>query len=84
MSEGTNLSTLLEAILFGSGRSMSVDELASLLSLRNFQISEGLEELKATMDSRKSSALQLTDVSGRWIIEVKPDISPFLPGSFKP
>ena len=84
MSEGTNLSTLLEAILFGSGRSMSVDELASLLSLRNFQISEGLEELKATMDSRKSSALQLTDVSGRWIIEVKPDISPFLPESFKP
>ena len=84
MSEGTNLSTLLEAILFGSGRSMSIDELASLLSLRNFQISEGLEELKATMDSRESSALQLTDVSGRWIIEVKPDISPFLPESFKP
>ena len=59
MSEGTNLSTLLEAILFGSGRSMSVDELASLLSMRNFQISEGLGELKAIMDSRKSSALQL-------------------------
>jgi len=84
MSEGANLSTLLEAILFGSGRSMSVDELASLLSMRNFQISEGLGELKAIMDSRKSSALQLTDVSGRWIIEVKPDISPFLPESFKP
>ena len=76
--------TLLEAILFGAGKSMSVDELASLLSLRNFQIAEGLQELKSMMAARKSSALQLTEVTGRWIIEVKPEISPSLPESFKP
>lgn len=84
MSEGPSIHTLLEAILFGAGRSMSVDELASLLSLRNFQVTEGLGELKSMMGSRKSGALQLTEVTGRWIIEVKPEISPSLPESFKP
>ena len=84
MSSKPEIHTLLEAILFGAGKSMSVDELASLLSLRNFQIAEGLQELKSMMATRKSSALQLTEVTGRWIIEVKPEISPSLPDSFKP
>ncbi|MEE2625795.1 MAG: SMC-Scp complex subunit ScpB [Candidatus Thermoplasmatota archaeon] len=84
MSSKPEIHTLLEAILFGAGKSMSVDELASLLSLRNFQIAEGLQELKSMMAARKSSALQLTEVTGRWIIEVKPEISPSLPESFKP
>jgi segregation and condensation protein B len=84
MSSKPEIHTLLEAILFGAGKSMSVDELASLLSLRNFQIAEGLQELKSMMAKRKSSALQLTEVTGRWIIEVKPEISPSLPESFKP
>ena len=84
MSSKPEIHTLLEAILFGAGKSMSVDELASLLSLRNFQIAEGLQELKSMMAMRKSSALQLTEVTGRWIIEVKPEISPSLPESFKP
>ena len=84
MSTKPEIHTLLEAILFGAGKSMSVDELASLLSLRNFQIAEGLQELKSMMAARKSSALQLTEVTGRWIIEVKPEISPSLPESFKP
>ena len=84
MSSKPEIHTLLEAILFGAGKSMSVDELASLLSLRNFQVAEGLQELKSMMAARKSSALQLTEVTGRWIIEVKPEISPSLPESFKP
>tara|TARA_B100001175_G_scaffold315377_1_gene326796 strand:+ start:11208 stop:11834 length:627 start_codon:yes stop_codon:yes gene_type:complete len=84
MSNSHSLHTLLEAILFGAGRSMSVDELASLLSMRNFQISEGLHDLKKVINSREDGALQLAEVSGRWIIEVKPDISPSLPESFKP
>ena len=84
MSSKPEIHTLLEAILFGAGKSMSVDELASLLSMRNFQVAEGLQELKSMMAARKSSALQLTEVTGRWIIEVKPEISPSLPESFKP
>ena len=55
MSSKPEIHTLLEAILFGAGKSMSVDELASLLSLRNFQIAEGLQELKSMMATRKSS-----------------------------
>ncbi len=84
MTEGPHLSSLLEAILFGAGRSMSVDELAKLLGKRNFQISESLSELKKDMGEREKSALQLSDVSGRWIIEVNPSLSQFLPDSFKP
>jgi len=84
MTEGPPLSSLLEAILFGAGRSMSVDELAKLLGKRNFQVSESLTELKKDMSEREQSALQLSEVSGRWIIEVNPSLSQFLPDTFKP
>jgi segregation and condensation protein B len=84
MTEGPPLSSLLEAILFGAGRSMSVDELAKLLGKRNFQVSESLTELKKDMVGREQSALQLSEVSGRWIIEVNPSLSQFLPDTFKP
>ncbi len=84
MTEGLPLSSLLEAILFGAGRSMSVDELAKLLGKRNFQVSESLTELKKDMVGREQSALQLSEVSGRWIIEVNPSLSQFLPDTFKP
>ena len=84
MTEGPPLSSLLEAILFGAGRSMSVDELAKLLGKRNFQVSESLTELKKDMSEREQSALQLSEVSGRWIIEVNPSLSRFLPDTFKP
>ena len=70
MSSKPEIHTLLEAILFGAGKSMSVDELASLLSLRNFQIAEGLQELKSMMATRKSSALQLTEVTGLSLIHI--------------
>ena len=58
---------MLEAILFGAGRSMSVDELAKLLAKRNFQISESLDELRNEMEKRENTALQLSEVSGRWV-----------------
>ena len=84
MTEAPPLSSMLEAILFGAGRSMSVDELAKLLAKRNFQISESLDELRNEMEKRENTALQLSEVSGRWIIEVNPSLSPFLPDTFKP
>ena len=83
MTEAPPLSSMLEAILFGAGRSMSVDELAKLLAKRNFQISESLDELRNEMEKRENTALQLSEVSGRWIIEVNPSLSPFLPDTFK-
>ncbi|MCP4846975.1 MAG: SMC-Scp complex subunit ScpB, partial [Verrucomicrobiaceae bacterium] len=50
----------------------------------NFQVSESLTELKKAMVGREQSALQLSEVSGRWIIEVNPSLSQFLPDTFKP
>ena len=68
MTEAPPLSSMLEAILFGAGRSMSVDELAKLLGKRNFQVSDSLGDLRKEMEARKNSALQLSEVSGRWVI----------------
>ena len=42
-----------------------------------------LSNLRKTIDLREDSALQLTDVSGRWIFEVRPELSSFLPETFR-
>ena len=36
-----------------------------------------------TIRRRRDSALQLTEVAGRWIFEVRPSLSPHLPESFR-
>ena len=82
MSEAA-LSTILEAILFGAGRSMSVEELSELLEKPQGEVQSALRELQATIRRRRDSALQLTDVAGRWIFEVRPTLSPHLPESFR-
>jgi segregation and condensation protein B len=73
----------LEAIVFGAGRSMSTSELTELLGKPNNEIEEALNNLKATIKRRKDCALQLTNVSGRWIFEVRPNLSQYLPEKFK-
>ena len=82
MSEAV-LSTGLEAILFGAGRSMSAEELSELLEKPQGEVQTALRELQATIRRRRDSALQLTDVAGRWIFEVRPTLSPHLPVSFR-
>ena len=82
MSE-TPLSTILEAILFGAGRSMSVEELSELLAKPRGEVQSALRELQAPIRRRRDSALQLTDIAGRWIFEVRPTLSPHLPESFR-
>ena len=82
MSEAV-LSTVLEAILFGAGRSMSTEELSELLEKPQGEVQTALRELQATIRRRRDSALQLTAVSGRWIFEVRPTLSPHLPVSFR-
>jgi segregation and condensation protein B len=82
MSEAA-LSTILEAILFGAGRSMSVEELSELLEKPQGEVQSALRELQATIRRRRDSALQLTDVAGRWIFEVRPTLAPHLPKSFR-
>ena len=43
----------------------------------------GLASLRKEISERENCALQLSDVSGRWIFEVKPELSAHLPGSFR-
>ena len=82
MSE-PNLNTILEAIVFGAGKSMSVTELSELVGKNSSEIEDALNSLRLTIKRRKDGALQLTEVSGRWILEVKTGLSPFLPDSFR-
>ena len=77
------LSTILEAILFGAGRSMSVEELSELLEKPASEVEESLRQLQSTIRRRRDSALQLSDVAGRWIFEVRPGLSPHLHESFR-
>ncbi len=77
------LTTVLEAILFGSGRSMSLEELSEMLGEPKGVIHVGLSNLRKIIDQREGCALQLTDVSGRWIFEVRPELSSFLPETFR-
>lgn len=77
------LTAVLEAILFGAGRSMSLEELSEMLGEPKGVIHVGLSTLRKEMAQRRGGALQLTDVSGRWILEVKPEMSEFLPETFR-
>ena len=77
------LTTVLEAILFGAGRSMSLQELSEMLKQPKGVIMVGLASLRKEISERENCALQLSDVSGRWSFEVKPELSAHLPGSFR-
>ena len=75
--------TVLEAILFGAGRSMSLDELSELLEEPRGVIHVALSSLRTSISEREQCALHLTEISGRWILEVKAELSSHLPGSFR-
>ncbi len=79
-----SIETLLEATLFGAGRSMTVEELSENLGVTSEEIDEGLASLNNTLKRRRGGALHLADISGRWAIEVKPSLADFLPQIAKP
>ncbi|MDE0707680.1 MAG: SMC-Scp complex subunit ScpB, partial [Candidatus Poseidoniales archaeon] len=78
-----DLRTLLEATLFGAGRSLSIEELAESMQQNPSEIVVNLESLQHTMKRRPGGALQLTSVSGRWVMEVKPKLANHIPSSFR-
>jgi len=78
------LSTILEAILFGAGRSMTVGEIAFAAQEDEGLVEGALSTLKTTLSRRRSGALQVSEVSGRWIMEVKPSLSDRMPGGVRP
>lgn len=77
------LQTLIEATLFGAGRSMSVDQLSHGLKTENKLVSEALHSLQASLKRRKGGALQVVEISGKWALEVKPSIADRLPKEAK-
>ena len=78
------ISTILEAILFGAGRSMTVGEIALAAQEDEAVIEEALWNLRSTLSRRRTGALQVTEISGRWIMEVKPSLSDRMPGGVRP
>ena len=84
MSDSVELSTILEAILFSAGRSMTVEELMEQTGMTRSEITGSLNNLQSTIKRRRDSALQLTEVAGRWIFEVRPTLSTHLPESVRP
>ncbi len=79
-----SIETLLEATLFGAGRSMTVEELSENLGVASEEINDGLASLNNTLKRRRGGALHLADIGGRWAIEVKPSLADFLPQIAKP
>jgi segregation and condensation protein B len=73
------LESLLEATLFGAGRSMTVDELSESLGYDSEEMIDSLNSLKATLKRRRGGALQIAEIGNRWAIEVKPQIADHLP-----
>ena len=52
--------TILEATLFGAGRSLSVEELSEAMQITPGEVVANLESLQHTMKRRPGGALQLS------------------------
>jgi segregation and condensation protein B len=62
---------------------MSLAELSEMLGKPKGEIHVALSNLRKSISEREVCALQLTEVSGRWIFEVKPELSTHLPETFR-
>ncbi len=83
-NEEIPLETLLEATMFGAGRSMSVSELCESLGYDEEEMLDSLSALQATLRRRRYGALQLSEIGQMWALEVKPSITQMLPKDVKP
>ena len=79
VAEAPTLVTLLEATLFGAGKSLSQTELVEQFDAKESAIRMALLELKENIASREGCALQLTEINRYWVFEVKPELSDFIP-----
>ena len=77
------LETLLEATLFGSGKSMSVKDLSEALGYEEDEVGEALLSLQGTMKRRRGGALRIVEIGGKWAMEARPDVAEHLPKDTK-
>ena len=73
------LETLLEATLFGSGKSLSVKDLSESLGYEEDEISEALSSLQGTIKRRRGGALRIVEIGGKWAMEVRSNVGEHLP-----
>lgn len=71
----SDLGTLLEGVLFGSGRARTTEELAEGLAQPVEVVAEALEQLQGTVKRRRGGAIRVVEVGGRWSMEVKPEVA---------
>lgn len=81
---GPTLETMLEATLFGAGKSMSPEELAEAMDEDVIEVIHALNALQSTLKRRRGGAIQLAAVGRRWALEVKPSLADYLPEVAKP
>ena len=77
------IETLLEATLFGAGKTLSINEISESLGYSEQEVSDGLQSLQGTMKRRKNGSLRLTQISNKWVMEVKPSIAEHMPKDTK-
>ncbi len=77
------LETLLEATLFGSGKSLSVKDLSDSLGYEEDEISEALTSLQGTIKRRRGGALRIVEIGGKWAMEVRSNVAEHLPKETK-
>ena len=77
------LETLLEAMLFSAGRSLSVSEMSENLGYEEEEILESISNLQSTIKRRRGGGLQVVEIGGKWAMEVKPGIADHLPKETK-
>ena len=65
---------LLEAILFISGRFLSVQEIASISGFNSMQVYDLIEKLREKYD-RKDSAIEIIEKNGVWKMDVSGEYS---------
>lgn len=82
MSE-LGLETLLEATLFGSGKSLSIKDLSESLGYEEEEIQEALASLQGTLKRRRGGALRIVEIGGKWAMEVRPNVADHLPKETK-
>ena len=82
MSE-LGLETLLEATLFGSGKSLSIKDLSESLGYEGDEIQEALASLQGTLKRRRGGALRIVEIGGKWAMEVRPNVADHLPKETK-
>ena len=77
------LEPLLEATLFGSGKSLSVKDLSESLGYEEDEISEALTSLQGTIKRRRGGALRIVEIGGKWAMEVRSNVAEHLPKETK-